>query len=152
MMKRSVHRRTSTVSVIVVWMVLLGMILPGATAMSASKSSSTGKSSTVQFRWGRVSDRWTIAFSQIRNLQTVPLICGGFEPNNLLVAEQIPSVKDGGVKMIGWAQIRPLGCYDQERDPLQFDAPPGSYDLEADIDDQMWQEFFEWSEGRTTTS
>jgi N-acetylglutamate synthase-like GNAT family acetyltransferase len=40
---------------------------------------------------------------------------------------------------IGWAQIRPLGT--KQRDPSKYNASPGSFDIERDVDDAMWEEF-----------
>jgi len=133
---------------------------------SSSSTSSTSSSSSLsfQFRWGQDSDRWKIGLSKIRNLQGIGGNLNTIQPTNLLIAELVPSQTVDGrgdrttttTTIIGWAQITPLvGCYDQERDPKNFNARPGSYDLEADIDDQMWEEFCGYNnddEGTGTTT
>ena len=100
----------------------------------------------LQFRWGRTQDPWTIALSQIRNLQVPSILLLGlkqqqYQLNNLLVMETIDTNTSNKAVIIGWAQIRTLGY--AQRDPSRFDARPGSYDMEVDVDDQMWQEFEE---------
>ena len=43
-------------------------------------------------------------------------------------------------KLIGWAQLKPTGSL-LTQDPDRYDARPGSYDVEREIDDAMWDEF-----------
>jgi hypothetical protein len=120
------------------------LLLPKVMVAAVVVSSTT--THKLQFRWGRAQDPWTIALSQIRNLQVPSLLLLGLkqqEVNNLLVMETVDTNNNTNNKtvIIGWAQIRPIGY--AERDPSRFDSRPGSYDIEVDVDDQMWQEFEE---------
>ena len=84
--------------------------------------------SNIQFRNGRSSDERTIATTMLKELMN-PL---GIKAERFIVAvdDQRP---------IGWAQIRPLGT--AKRDPSKFNARPGSFDVQSDADDAMWDEF-----------
>lgn len=42
--------------------------------------------------------------------------------------------------LIGWAQLKPTGSL-MIQDASRYDARPGSYDLEREVDDAMWDEF-----------
>lgn len=87
----------------------------------------------VSFRNGRTSDEATISFALAKELMN-PL---GIKAERFVVAVD----KTNDDKPIGWAQIRPLGT--AQRDPSTYNAKPGSFDVERDADDAMWQEFEE---------
>lgn len=89
-----------------------------------------------------------MALSQIRNFQIPEKI----PKENLLVATIANNNTDGDI-IVGWAQIRPLTSTPRKQmktmttmmsDPAsRYDSQPGSYDLQKDVDDQMWEEFIE---------
>jgi len=85
----------------------------------------------VNFRNGRKGDELTIATTMAKELMN-PL---GIQSDRFVVA--IDDSNDD--RPIGWAQIRPLGT--SQRDPSKYNAKPGSYDVERDADDAMWDEF-----------
>lgn len=133
---------------IVVWWILLRIVLSflvAATTTQALSSSSPSPAtnhpkktspSNIRYRRGRASDSVTIGLLELGRFQ-LPFGRLQVDPNNLLVAETL----DDQV-VVGWAQLRPLG-YAQQGDPRTYDARPGSYDIQAMVDDQMWQEFEE---------
>lgn len=86
----------------------------------------------VQFRGGKTSDQLTITTTMARELMN-PL---GIQPERFLVAVEENNKDD---RPIGWAQIRPLGT--SQRDPSKYDSRRGSFDVERDADDAMWDEF-----------
>lgn len=100
---------------------------------------------SINYRKGIKSDELQIGSTLMKELMN-PI---GIQSENFMVAtttsdDPFSSNND----IVGWAQIRPLGgsgddTKAQRRDPNRFDAKPGSYDLEQDIDDQMWDEFIE---------
>ena len=63
------------------------------------------------------------------------------QTSNLLVAVINTKKEDDNV-LVGWIEIRPLGS-NQQRSSKDYNARPGSYDMEEDVDDQMWDEFME---------
>jgi N-acetylglutamate synthase-like GNAT family acetyltransferase len=85
---------------------------------------------SVQYRRGHKSDERAIATTLAKELMN-PL---GIQSDRFVVATR----QDGNV--IGWAQIKPLGAL-TTMDPSRFDARPGSYDLEQELDDAMWDDF-----------
>ncbi len=98
--------------------------------------------SHINVRSGQSQDLWPIALSRARNFQN-PL---GIQKENLLVAINNDTISTTVTSttvypIVGWAEIRPLGY--AQRDPQQYDSRPGSYDLEEDVDDQMWEEFMD---------
>ncbi len=42
--------------------------------------------------------------------------------------------------LIGWAQIKSMGSL-MMQDPARFDSRPGSYNVQRDVDDALWDEF-----------
>jgi len=55
------------------------------------------------------------------------------QPQHAIIAE------DPEGNRIGWAQLAPIGT--ALMDSSRYDSEPGSYDLQQDVDDQMWDEF-----------
>ena len=88
-------------------------------------------SPNVQFRSGIKSDELTIATTMAKQLMN-PL---GVKADRFIVATNTAD----NDRPIGWAQIRPLGT--AQRDPGKYNSKPGSYDVETEADDQMWEEF-----------
>lgn len=43
-------------------------------------------------------------------------------------------------ELIGWAQLKPTGTL-MMQDPARYNSRPGSYDLEREVDDAMWDDF-----------
>ncbi|GAX09302.1 hypothetical protein FisN_17Lh051 [Fistulifera solaris] len=43
-------------------------------------------------------------------------------------------------ELVGWAQLKPMKSL-MMQDPARYDARPGSYDLEQEVDDDMWDDF-----------
>lgn len=83
----------------------------------------------VTFRNGIKSDELTIATTMARQLMN-PL---GIKAERFVVATLADDERP-----IGWAQIRPLGT--SQRDPSKYNAKPGSFDVEREADDSMWEE------------
>lgn len=84
---------------------------------------------SIQFRPGRRSDEPFIAVTLAKELMN-PL---GIQGDRFVVATENDA-------LIGWAQTKPLGV-EALRDPNEFDAMPGSYSLEEEVDNQMWDDF-----------
>ena len=89
--------------------------------------------SSVSYRTGQKADEWTISTTMAKQLMN-PL---GIDASNFVVATD---PKDNNA-LVGWAQIRPLGS--SLTNPNQYNAPPGSYSTDQDVDDTMWLEFDE---------
>jgi GNAT superfamily N-acetyltransferase len=87
----------------------------------------------IQYRNGRKSDELKISSTMIKELMN-PL---GIQADRFVVATTTTANDDP----VGWAQIRPLGKAQLLRDPSRFNAPPGSYDIEQEVDDAMWDDF-----------
>ena len=104
-----------------------------------SMSDSTGALSfgpNIQFRNGQSRDGLKIASTMAKELMN-PL---GIQTDRFVVA--VDAASQNNNSPIGWAQIRPLEKETSaQRDPKRFNAPPGSYDLEQDVDDAMLDEF-----------
>lgn len=87
-------------------------------------------SPNIQFRAGRKSDELPIAVTLGKELMN-PL---GISSDRFLIAQDEQSNQ-----MIGFVQIKPLGS--AKRDPAKYNARPGSYDAERDVDESIWEEF-----------
>ena len=122
-----------------VLLLLLG--IHSASTFSSSSSSSTGNTynninNNIQYRQGLPKDKGKIAATLLKELMN-PL---GIQSERFVVATTTPDDT-----VVGWAQIRPLGSSPTEsniqRDPSQIDARPGSYPLDQEIDDELWDDF-----------
>jgi N-acetylglutamate synthase-like GNAT family acetyltransferase len=93
--------------------------------------------SRVDYRRGRKSDERTIATTLAKEFMN-PL---GIQSDRFVVAttKSQKNDKDSDI-LIGWAQVKPLGAL-MTRDPSRFDSRPGSYDMEQEVDDIMWDDF-----------
>jgi GNAT superfamily N-acetyltransferase len=87
-------------------------------------------SNAIRFRVGKKRDELAIATTLAKELMN-PLFLSS---ERFVVAEDVDTCK-----CIGFAQIRPLGS--AQRDPSLYDSRPGSYNLELDLDDAMWDKF-----------
>lgn len=101
---------------------------------------------SFRYRPGQRQDAWSIGLSRLRNFQKNPF---HIPTNNFLVAV-IPATtsnnnkkKEDGDILVGWAEIQPLGLTTQQRSSKFYNARPGSYDIDDDVDDQLWEEFSE---------
>lgn len=86
----------------------------------------------VKFRNGKASDTAIISLTMLKELMN-PL---HLQPERFIVATTTTNDTP-----IGWAQIRPIGT--AKRDPSTYNSKPGSFDVQQDADDTMWQEFEE---------
>jgi len=109
--------------------------LPTVATFSAS---STIQQNNIQYRQGMPHDELKIASTLLKELMN-PL---GIKGNRFVVATDLASSDTRRSKnpIIGWAQIKPLGTA-QQRDPSIYDARAGSYSLDQDVDDTMWDSF-----------
>lgn len=115
----------------IIFAAVLGIVFLGSSATAFAVSNTN-----IQFRAGHKSDELKIATVLAKELMN-PL---GVEAGRFIVAIDNNSAK-GKNTPIGWAQIKPLGKATMQRNPKQFNARPGSYDLEKDLDDAMLDEF-----------
>jgi len=98
----------------------------------------SGLATNIQYRRGQKSDEGKIASTLAKELMN-PL---GIQSDRFIVATSTENNNNNSNLIIGWAQIKPLGKPQQLlRDPQQFNARPGSYDLEQEVDDAMWDDF-----------
>lgn len=98
--------------------------------LSPCRTVSLAPNNAIRFRVGEKRDELAIATTLAKELMN-PLFLSS---ERFVVAECV----DSG-KCIGFAQIRPLGS--AQRDPSLYDSRPGTYSLELDVDDAMWDEF-----------
>ena len=100
--------------------------------------SSVNSQNNIQYRQGAPKDEMKIAATLAKELMN-PL---GIQGDRFIVATDASSTSDNNV--IGWAQVKPLGkptTSNIQRDPSQYNARPGSYSLDQEIDDAMWDDF-----------
>ena len=100
-------------------------------AITAGTAAALSAPSRVRYRRGEKRDEFAIATTMAKSLMN-PLSIDG---TRFVMAEE-----DGrSRRRIGWAQLRPLGpAYP---DPGRYDSPPGSIDIEREVDDAIWDEF-----------
>jgi len=84
----------------------------------------------IKFRSGSKLDELQISLTMAKNLMN-PL---GIDSKNFVVA-----IDSTNRKLMGWAQIRPIG--QKIRDPDVYNAQPGSGSKEKEISDDIWDEF-----------
>lgn len=60
----------------------------------------------------------------------------GIQSHRFLLA----SNADNDEEIWGWAQLKPLPG-NKQRDPNTYNAPPGSYSVDASIEEEIWEEF-----------
>lgn len=90
---------------------------------------STTRDGTIRYQPGQKRHEFKIATTLAKELMN-PL---GINADRFIVAT------DEDDQLVGWAQLKPLSGGAQ--DPNQYDAPPGSYDIEQEVDDSMLDEF-----------
>mmetsp|Transcript_32675 Transcript_32675/g.54742 ORF Transcript_32675/g.54742 Transcript_32675/m.54742 type:complete len:271 (-) Transcript_32675:692-1504(-) len=83
----------------------------------------------IVYRQGQKSDQLQIVTTLAKEFMN-PL---GIDTDRFIVATTNDAI-------IGWAQTKPLGQA-ASRDPSSYNSRPGSYDLEKDVDDAMWEDF-----------
>lgn len=119
--------------IILLWLVVL---LWGRT--EALSASARDGDSTIRYQPGQKRHEFKIATTLAKELMN-PL---GINAERFIVATTTTTDKDDGQPLVvGWAQLKPLGNSDAVQDPNQYDAPPGSYDIEQEVDDSMLDEF-----------
>lgn len=96
-----------------------------------SSPKSPALSPTIRFRQGISSDEWQISTTMAREFMN-PL---GIQSKRFIVA--VNPQDDGD--LLGWAQLKPLGT--KSRDPNQYDAAPGSFSMEREIEEEIWDDF-----------
>lgn len=89
-----------------------------------------GLSSHVRYQPGQPRHRLQIATTLARQLMN-PL---DVQTDRFIVAN---TANDD---LIGWAQLKSMKSLIMQ-DPARYDARPGSYDLEQEVDDAMWDDF-----------
>jgi GNAT superfamily N-acetyltransferase len=113
---------TFTMMPLISAMLLLFLVIASPLVFSLSPN--------VQYRGGIKSDEQTIATTMAKQLMN-PL---GVKSERFIVATTADNDRP-----IGWAQIRPLGT--AQRDPGKYNSKPGSFDVEREADERMWEEF-----------
>ena len=129
---------TTTLSHVILQIILISVVWQDTITCRAFSKNGRGATnkSNVEYRRGKASDNPIIAWTLAKNFQN-PL--GISAASSYLIAVNVDNENDDKTKVVGWAQIRQLGT--AQRNPGRYDARPGSYDLEQDVDDQMWEEF-----------
>lgn len=102
----------------------------------ASEGQRQTSTPSVFFRPGQPSDQWEMTRQMALNLQN-PFSAQGISSNFAVAATE----NEAKERIVGWVQLTPLG-YDL-RSSERYDARPGSFDLEEELDNQMLDEFVE---------
>ncbi len=93
-------------------------------------SHTNGLSSRIRYQPGQTRHRLQIATTLARQLMN---------PLNIQTDRFIVATTEND-ELVGWAQLKPMKSL-MMQDPARYDARPGSYDFEQEIDDAMWDEF-----------
>jgi GNAT superfamily N-acetyltransferase len=100
-------------------------------------SSSSNNNNRLRYRQGRREDEFYIATRMVRELMN-PL---GMDARRFVMAVVDDLSDTKKQSLVGWAQLRPLGP--AAVDPGTYNAAPGSFAADDEIDQEIWQEFEE---------
>ena len=122
-------------------LLLLGIYNASSFSSSSRGSSNNNNNVNIQYRQGAPQDKGNIAATLLKELMN-PL---GVQTERFVVATTTLEGDATRPVTVGWAQIKPLGRSptdaNVQRDPFTVNARPGSYSLDQEIDDQLWDDF-----------